>query len=627
MLSRRLSRFSLGTLLCATLITVAGCGGGSSGGRASASTDACVNDADTCGQLVVGVTDAEGDFINYEVSVTGVKLERADGTTVDVLPTATRVDFVQDTSITDIVSAAFIPPGVYIGGSIDVDFSNADVHVEGPNGSELPATVFDVNGNPLGAVSLDIRLDPAHPIVMTRRRATLLTFDFNLAASNVVDTSTNPAVVTAEPYIVATVAPLEQKDLRVRGVLTDVDTTASSYTVKVRPWHLDAGEFGAFTVHTTAETSYEIGGDVLVGDAGLTALANEDAGTLTVAFGSYDVQSREFTANVVHAGANVEGVDIDTAYGYVVARTGDTLLVKGAYLVRPGYDARFRATLEVNVDSTTRVTKIGDTATLDSQAISVGQRIAAFGQLTTSDTALANPDVVASLDATHVRLLVTELRGTVLDVAPDQLNMTLRAIGPLSAQQFDFSGTGASSTVDANADDYTVSTGTLTLATLGVGENVKVLGFVAPFGAAPPDFEGRTVIDQRDLPAALSLGWGDAGTAAPFLTLDPAALAVDVTNPDFGTRHHLVLRFEKIDVGTLGSLSLTPSDMNIGLYGLYEPGHIELFSDFGAFVTELTTRLGNGERARALYAMGRYDEGAHELASRQITMQMIPTTQ
>ena len=145
-----------------------------------------------------------------------------------------------------------------------------------------------------------------------------------------------------------------------------------------------------------------------------------------------------------------------------------------------------------------------------------------------------------------------------------------------------------------------------------------------PFGAAPPDFAGRTVIGQRDLPAGLSLGWSDTGTAAPFLTLDPASLAVDVANPDFGVRHYLTLRFDKIDVASLGSLSLVPTVADRGLYGLWEPGHVELFGDFSAFVAELTARLGAGERARALYATGRYDDGMHQLGARQITMQMIP---
>ena len=42
--------------------------------------------------------------------------------------------------------------------------------------------------------------------------------------------------------------------------------------------------------------------------------------------------------------------------------------------------------------------------------------------------------------------------------------------------------------VDANPADYEVATGTLSLASLTAGESAKVLGFVMPFGAAPPDF-------------------------------------------------------------------------------------------------------------------------------------------
>jgi hypothetical protein len=625
--SRRPQRFIVYSLLAAFVLSLSGCGGGSSSGALS-STNACSGKStpDDCSQLYVGVTDAEGDFVNYEVGVNSLRLERADGSSVDLLPNATRIDFAQMTDLTEIVSAAFLPPGVYIGGSIEVDFSTADVHVEGTDGQMLPARVVGANGNPLGVVSLEIKLDSQHQLLLTRRRAAMLTIDFDLAASNVVDTSTNPAVVTAAPYIVAEAAPVEQKDLRVRGALTNVDTVASTYTVEVRPWHRPSGDFGQVTVHTTPDTSYEIDDQIFSGDAGLQALSGADPGTLTVAFGAFDLQSREFTADIVQAGDNVAGIDIDAVEGHVVARSADELLVKGAYLVRPGHDARFQRTVRVNVDAMTRVTKIGSTSTLDAQAISVGQRIVAFGNLSDPGVA-ADPASVPVLDATHVRLLATQLRGTVLSTTPGQLDMSVRAIGPLNVSQFDFSGTGMSTAVDADPNDYEIATGSVPLDAFTSGENAKVLGFVTPFGAAPPDFEGRTLIEHRNLPALLGVGWGTAGTAAPFLSLEPTGLALNLTNLDIGERHHLMIGFDRIDITTLGSLSLVPPSAERALYGLWEPGHVELFNDFSAFVAEVTNRIESGARARALYASGRYDEAAHALETRRVSLQMLPAVQ
>ena len=50
----------------------------------------------------------------------------------------------------------------------------------------------------------------------------------------------------------------------------------------------------------------------------------------------------------------------------------------------------------------------------------------------------------------------------------------------------------------------------------------RVFGFVTPFGFAPPDFVGRTVVDLRELRAQLGVGWGVTGTAAPFLSMGDA---------------------------------------------------------------------------------------------------------
>jgi hypothetical protein len=258
---------------------------------------------------------------------------------------------------------------------------------------------------------------------------------------------------------------------------------------------------------------------------------------------------------------------------------------------------------------------------LDKQALSVGQSIVAFGAFT-EPTAPDRPPV---LDATQsrVRMLVTHLHGAVKGVLPGQLNLRLRAIDRLGIEMFDFSGTGLTPALDADPLDYEVATATLALTALEQDAPAKVLGFVRPFGAAPADFEGRTVIDRRGLPSALGIGWGMDGTTAPFLSMDTTGLVLDLANPSIGARHHLLIGRRIVDLLDLpGSPTIAPPAQGRMIFGLVERGHVELFADFSAFVRELTQRLAAGEPAQALAAYGSYDEASNTLSANRIVVHL-----
>ena len=70
----------------------------------------------------------------------------------------------------------------------------------------------------------------------------------------------------------------------------------------------------------------------------------------------------------------------------------------------------------------------------------------------------------------------------------------------------------------------------------GAREPVVVFGFPYEFGAAPPDFEGRTIVDYSDVRSALGVGWGAEGTTAPFLMMDGEGLLLD--HSQFGTTYN-----------------------------------------------------------------------------------------
>ena len=355
-------------------------GGGGSDEAASAAAAPPLGSCADCGTLLVSVTDADGDFVSYSVDVVSVTLRRSNGASLEVLPSRTRIDFAQLTDLADLLSVATVAPGDFVGGTIRLDYGGAEVFVEA-GGQIVPARVVGADGAELGVVDLSIDLSNREHLVIARGRTTLLSLDFDLAASHEVDITQSPAVVAARPYIVAEVVPVAEKELRVRGALVRVDPAASTYTLDVRPWHRRDGNHGRVTVHTTATTSFEVAGTTYTGAAGLAALAQQPAGALTVAFGALAVQSREFTASIVHAGDSVSGERIDAVHGNVVARRGNELIVKGAFAVRRDRAARFHRTVIVELAPSTKVSKIGSAQALAIDAISVGQSIVAFGAL------------------------------------------------------------------------------------------------------------------------------------------------------------------------------------------------------------------------------------------------------
>jgi hypothetical protein len=613
-------------------VMIAACSGGSAPAPGLAQNDT--------GTVIVALTDVEGDFTSYTVDVLSISLERANGTRVEMLPRSTRVDFAQLTTLSELVGTATIGVGDIVGGRVRIDYSDAEIYVEA-GGAIVPVEVYDGDDTLLTAatpdsiVDIEILLPETERLIVRPGLTSLLSIDFDLTASHLVDTTTTPVEVVARPYLVAEVRPVDEKEMRVRGALVDVDVDAGSYDIRIRPWLDRSGDHGAFTVQTHDETEFEIDAESYIGQAGLEALAAKPAGTLTVAFGTLDLDDRSFTADIVHAGDSIGGGRFAAVLGNIVSRNGDRLVMKGVVAIRRDRRAHFHRTVIVEVGPDTAVTRIGDPGTVyDKDDLSVGQRSMVLGEFTNPELDNSDPfapDVALVLDATQgrARMLVTSLLGTVNQVMPGQINMDLRTIDRLGVDMFDFSGTGVSGN-DADPSDYEVATATLALDalpaldTLEAQRPVRVFGFVAPFGEAPPDFSGRALIGPRDLPAVLGVGWGVEGTASPFSVMGATSLVIDLENPDIGVRHHLLIGDRLID---LFDLPASPAIMESGLprvYGIWEPGHVELFKDFADFVDELTLRLSETDRARSLAAYGRYSEGESTLTANKVVVHMLP---
>ncbi len=595
------------------------CGGSGSESIAPPSTAICGSGG--CGVAYVAMTDADGDFLSYTVDVVSLSLRRANGTLVETLPNQTRVDFAQYVDLTEFITAATVPNGSYVEGTLRLDYTNAAVTVE-KNGQPVAATVVGADGNPLGVVDVRIILDNRNHLVVSPGRPALLTLDFNLAATNTVDLAATPVKVTARPTLIASLDPIDEKELRLRGPLVSVDTAASTYTVDVRPFNHPRARHGRLVVHTTNATAFEVNGVTSTGAAGLQALAAAGAGTATVAFGTLVTVDRTFTAERVHAGTSVPGQGVDTVIGTILSRSGNELTVRGGTLIRnedaaSGRDDRAsfdRGDIKVLVGASTIVIKDGlGVQSIGAQALSVGQLIHAYG-------AASQQNGATVLNATQgrVRMHLTHVFGTVVNNNPGLLTLNLAAINGRRVGAFNFAGTGASPAQDANPAAYEIETPPVTILQILTGQPMAALGFVTPFGTAPPDFESRTLVSFAETRAQLGIGWGEVGTAAPFSSLNPSGLVLDLADPNIGLRHHIHIGPMLIDLKSLPS-----SPMIVGatggttMHAIVTSSGIQHYATFADFVAALTTSLNGATRMVGFYAGGTFDGTTNTVTAKQ----------
>ena len=117
-------RLLMSAPLAAAALILAACGGGgggAAGNQAPPVNQAC--DPTSCGTLLVGLTDADGDFLSYAVDVVSLSLETANGRVVQALPVRQRVDFAEIVDLTELVTAATIPNATYVRASITLDLA------------------------------------------------------------------------------------------------------------------------------------------------------------------------------------------------------------------------------------------------------------------------------------------------------------------------------------------------------------------------------------------------------------------------------------------------------------------------------------------------------------------------
>ncbi len=319
------------------------------------------------------------------------------------------------------------------------------------------------------------------------------------------------------------------------------------------------------------------------------------------------------------------GFELDAVHGNVIARDGNQLTVRGATIIRSDRRAHYHDDVIVDIGLDTKVFKDGHRGSdLGIDDISIGQRVTVRGEILQPESDATSPQLQVNATNGAVRMHVTHIMGTVNTVLTGQADITLFGIDRRRVGVFDFSGTGVSSELDADPDNYEVSTGTLPLAALATGKPIVAWGFPASFGTAPTDFNGRSVIDFSNVRSALGLGWGSAGTTAPFSSIGSDGIVVDIDNPEIGVRHHIKNGPILIDLTTLSSdTTITPRAVGRSLFYVKSNDSLRQYTDFDDFIDDLALSLDGATAARSMHAKGYYDADSNTLHAHKIGIYLI----
>ncbi|MEE4359930.1 MAG: DUF4382 domain-containing protein [Pseudomonadales bacterium] len=579
----------LGLLWCTTLLVA--CGG--SGGRADALSASAPTPAPDTGQLLITITDAEGDFARYAIDVEAITLERADGDRIETLPIRTRIDFVELVEVTEFLSLATVPAGRYTAVSLSLDYRDADLVVQTKDGTLHDAVAVDGAGAPLGRIDVRLELAETDPIRIAPGVAAAFSLDFDLDASNDIDLSLDPPQVTVAPVFFAAPELEATRDHRIRGLLEAVEVATGVVSLDLRPFRTTRTRFGSVRFRVDDDTRYEIDGIGYVGADGLSALAGLPTETPLIAQGP--ASGRDLVADRVVAGSSVPWSDADALQGVITARSGDLLEVAGVRVLRADQPERFRNRWTLLLGPDTVVSAPGeDPAALDASRISVGQRIVASGRWQDE----------TRLDAStgRVRLQRSTLTGTVVGLDP--LAVDLLLLDGRRPERFDFAGTGPIPADDADPDAYEIDTGTLALPLLAIGDQLRIRGLVPTFGSEPPDFTAGTVQALAPLSRASALrAFWPEGEAMPFTSIAPDRLLLDLEHARVRFRIGLIPGFV---VGRPIEFPLVAPEQT-GAYAVRVRGDgaLTLFRRFDDLVSALEAELSAGHVLYRAHASGR----------------------
>ena len=618
-------------LFLSLIFILQGCGGGGSSSSTGGSS--------TSGQALIGLTDAPGDFVHYQVDVTSLTLTKANGAVVETLPLKTSVDFAQLTDMTEFLTACTVPLGAYTKAVLTLDYSDANIVVENSAGAAVPVTsinILDDEGNttpitqPVQViVDLDVSSLTIAPGVLAH-----LSLDFDLAATNTVTLAAdgNSASVTVTPILKADLQPDQDKIQRLRGSLQDVDVADNTFNIILRPFVQDLAvhetSFGVVKVTIDDSTVYNINNISYQGSSGLTVLSGLPAYTAVITHGQFVTNPLHFVATEVLAGSSVPGGTLDVAGGTVLSRLGDVLTLKGATMIRAGGSIVYKDKVQVTLGSGTKVSRQYSKDSFTKDDISVGQRVMVFGTLTNPGSGNLQLDATSGF----ARMLLTVLIGTVATdpLSNEELAVRLQSIdwrnikNNKDIELFDFTGTGIDMAHNADPADYIIGASPLDLSPFTAGTPVKVLGFVSAFGTANPptvpDFEAQTIIDVSDVPGLMNVGWGTGKKAA--LNFTDHGLTLDLTNTGFFHRINRMGVLTDLESLPVTTPEIVPSTDSSARFRIDQGGVSQVYSTFSSFETDLQRKITAGSKIKHIYAWGMFNNTTATLTSEYIIVKL-----
>ncbi len=597
-------------------------------------------------------TDDAGQFSGYLVTIDSVVLVGKNNGSVSAIAVPETVDLTKLTSLSELWATASMPVDTYTSAIITMDYTDAQISVL-VNGVPVKVSVVDPSGAVPTTIAVTVSLDPHNGLALQPTFATSnalrLAINYDMTASNKVDLTTSPPTLTVKPYMTLATTASDNKLIRVRGPLINSSIATGTYTVVVRPFFDEVNSLGIDTIFNDANTVYTYGGVTYVGAPGLTALSQASAGsTETAAYTTFEptptpqagVIAGIFHSVYVIAGGTLEDFFTEGMEGDVIARSGNTLTIRGGTLTANAAQViQYEdADSQVLIGPSTLVTADGVSTLgpLNYNSIAVGQHITARGLYSVNAAGVTVIDSTgSSVDTGSVRLQSTELFGTLNSTASGSLLLNLQAIENYPASVYNFAGNGVSAAQDPVAANFVVNTGALTLPTAAPGDPLWVDGYLAPFGTAPPDFNAQSVLAEPSVPATLAVLWTGAGTAAPFATLTATGLTIDLTNAAFGSGQ-LRIGAETIDITTLSAtpnivpavavpaattgLPLFTPRFSVGPGAIAESTTppIISYNTFAGFVTQLNTTFATPTPATQFVARGMYDRASNTFTASSI---------
>ena len=587
------------------------------------------------------LTEEPGDFAAYMVTVDSVTLTGKLNGVISAVAIPEVVDFAKLRNISELWASASVPNDTYTQATITLDYTSAHVSVL-VDGVPTKATVIDpATGAAATTISVIVTLDPANQLTILPTYASTdaqrFAIDFDLAASNIVNIGVSPPTVTIRPFFSVATSAADNKLIRIRGPLVNSSVNVGTYSVYIRPFTDEVNTAGSLSLFANANTIYTLDGTTYVGPAGITALSQTSAGTtMTAAFTTFQpttsltppVVAGIFTPVYVVAGSSLEDFYTDGLEGDVIARSGNTLTLRGTTLVANAAEVvQFNDTPDANVivgpGTIVTADDVSNASGLNYLSIGVGQHITARGIYTlVGSTVTLDSTGTSATNTGSVRLQPTAIWGPLVSTATGGLVVNLQAINEYPVGVYNFSGNGASAAQDSNPAAYLVNTGAIPLpAAIAAGDPLFIDGFVSPFGSAPPDFNAITVNAESSATAQLRITWSGAGTSVPFSAFNATGLTVDLSNPALASGQILV-GGESIDINTVGAspqiVAVVPTANGAsGLLPMFQPlfgfgsttGGVQVFNNFATFQTQLSAAFAATTPGTALFmdARGTYD--------------------